>query len=271
MATTIPLEDARTRLAEETGLLIEGVAEVGSDTTSIIDTAHLEHLTRDDVLIGWLAYIRSAGAAVPEGQARRIIDFAQATSDITVEYAYTAAVENGDTYEVYKAPLSLDEWDLCINQAITDAWPLVWTREIYSASVVTQIYNMPAAAEEVIGVVLGRWRWLLPHSEWISHGDPRDLDVELLVPVIVGRDIRIVYKARYPELGVGDATALDVGYLMAGAKAHLYATLADYAGTQTDASRYLSLMKHWQEVAHRKLLELNRALLLQDGPGKDGD
>ena len=75
----------------------DGIAEAGSDDDTIIDTGLTEG---DDYWIGALVTITSAGAAAPEGETSICTAFADATDEVTVTPAFSAAVANLDEYTI---------------------------------------------------------------------------------------------------------------------------------------------------------------------------
>ena len=110
----------RYQLREEVGRVFgffEGTATGGS-TTTIVDTS----LTRfaDDYFIGQSVYILYAGGATPALEESYCTDFVSSTGTITVSPAFTAAVESGDTYQLYKN-VTVDEINYCLNAVCKDA------------------------------------------------------------------------------------------------------------------------------------------------------
>jgi len=252
------LEQLRTQLGQETGIWFSGTA-TGGGLGTIIDTNGLAHLDEDDTLVGALAYILAAGGAAPQGEARRITDYDATTQTITVEYNFTAVVGAGDTYEVYKSALSLDEIDEAINQAIRDAWPEVWDPEQVTWTVgVGGEDNHDVGGEsgaepdELVDLWLqdsnvgGGWQWM-PRSMWRYVKDSQLVYFERTLAENV--DVRALNKVIYEELAATESTTLDEGYLMAAAKYHLYEALAASTGAGHDISHYLDLMNYWGKVA----------------------
>ncbi len=264
------LKDLRTRLAREVSRLVSGTA-TGGTTTTIIDTAGLNRYTETDALKGAIAYIKAAGGAAPEGQWRWITAFAPATDTLTVDRAFTATVEAGDTYELYLAPLELEQWNDAINQAILDAWPEVYDVEYldivptgadnYALNANTLAVLRVEVVAKVGGALQGRHGQILSSSLWQVQGVPPDLRLWLLRPVRSTADltIRTWTKQRYPEITTA-TTAIDLAYLMAAAKANWYGMMADAARVQADQSSFLQLMNHWQQVAATRKTELRMML-----------
>lgn len=145
------LETLRLELARAVGRIQVGIA-TGGTTTTLVDTNGLARYTENDALKGALLYIASAGSAAPEGEARRITGYTASTNTLTVEYAFTAAPAASDTYHIYKAPLSLEEWDQAINDAIKGAWPeLVEPATEDVSPTGAYSYSLSAAADKIIG------------------------------------------------------------------------------------------------------------------------
>ena len=275
------LEEARAEVARAVGRFLTGEVTATAAGT-VEDTNGLAHLTEADALVGGMVYIRTdAGGtgAAPEDEWRRVTDFDEATQEIVVEYAFSASVAPDDVYEVYKAPFVLGDWDEAINAAISGAWPELWERGVHVVEDMTRwpVFAMPAAAEEVVEVWLAPWtgtepsdavgrpaQWIkwdrgfsaqrLPRGAWRQEGTP-GTDLYLRVMGRAAPDgFRLVvhYKGRYAELGAGESTALDWGYLLAASRAEVYQRLADAGGLQSDRSAELQLMNHWQGVAEER-------------------
>jgi len=279
------LEEIRAELAQSLQLMITGAATGGAVGT-LIDTNGLAHVTEDDALIRGILYIREdaggAGAA-PEGESRRITDYAQATQTITVEYNFTAAPGAGDTYDVYLMPITLDEWDAAINRAIREAWPQVYSREYKSYQVNgTGVYPLPNSANAVnrimvhtIGTRLGVPAQEIPRHRWEVEGTPgTDLTVRLAVRLATGlnRRLQVFYAARYPELAAAGETDLDLVYLMPRARYHVHQLLAT-RGAPSDRNYHLQMMAHEGERAERAKVEIQADLqssswALQERGGK---
>jgi hypothetical protein len=271
------LEELRADLARDAQLFFTGAAStagtVGPPST-IIDTLGLGALyTETDALVPALAYIRdAAGTAAPEGESGWVTAYNVTTEQVSVEPALSVAVSAGDIYELYLVPLSLADWNKCINEAIQQAWPKVWSRERYEvASAGTDEYDLSAATpdvHEVLGVNVvmggdyaGAPITPYPRSQWTTTEDPITMQLELRVPIpTADRTLQVVYKARYPELAAGESTDLDYGYIMEAALSNLYAMLAGGAGPEAYSDRYLALVPYHRERATIKLDELATAL-----------
>ena len=286
------LEEARAELARAVGRFLTGAVTATAQGT-VEDTNALGHLTEADALVGGIVYMRDAAATAADGEWRRITEYDEAAQEIVVEYAFSASVEPDDVYEVYKAPFVLGDWDEAINAAISSAWPEVWERGVYTIEDLTRwpVFAMPAAAEEIEEVWLVPWtgtepsddgndpaQWVkwdrgfsavrLVRGAWRQEGTPgTDLNLRVMGRAAPdGFRLVVHYKGRYAELGAGESTALDWGYLLAAGRAEVYQRLADAGGLQSDRSAELQLMNHWQGVA-----ESRKAALAGGGRGTTDD
>lgn len=254
----------RVRLARSVGRYFAGTA-TGGTTATLIDTGGLVRWTETDALKGAYLLIVAAGGAAPEGQSRRIKTFNSTSQTITVDVAFSAAPEAGDSYALYMAPLTLDEWDDCINEAIRGAWPTLYEAKYYNAGNYLgwgQV-NVPFSTtgiEEIFKVTFGMQSCYLgqdvqeiPRSRYTVAGAPGgDLTIywNFQVPTAYQGGISVYGKKRIPELATDSAaTTLDPAYLLAAARAEWYQRMADAARGQASAAAYLQLMNHWQQRA----------------------
>lgn len=147
------LDQLRAKLARHVQRYITGTA-TGGTTATLIDTSGLARFTDDDALNGALLYISdTTDEQAPEGEARFVTDYIASSKTLTVSPAFSAAPGAGDTYELYLAPLQLDDWDQCVNDAIGSAWPVVFKPTITEAAIDGgPDYALPAAAEGVAKV-----------------------------------------------------------------------------------------------------------------------
>ena len=261
------LEELRGDLARETGLLIEGAA-TGGAVGNLVDDDGLVRFDTNDELNGGMIYIlEDAGGlgAAPEGQWRFITDYVAASWQVDVEYDFTIAPAVGDLYEIYRVPLTLDQWTQCINDAILDAWPEVWrpARHSFESTGVGR-YTLKADAEEVQEVFARGWDGTNPPAPQerlirgidynIYKGPTDDTFLHMLRPLPINEIYGIIrfyvfYRDRYDELAATESTYLDPAYIKAAAAANLYGLLADNTRGQADEGRYLQLLNYWQEQA----------------------
>lgn len=257
------LEELREQVGREMGVVLSGEATGGAAGT-VVDTEGLAHVTEDDGLNGAFVFIREAGGAAPEGEWRRILDYDGGTQTISVEFNFTAAVGAGDDYEVYRVPLTLDELDEAVNQGIRGAWPEVWNpvMEEWTVGVGGEDEHdvggeaLGGDAEDLVdvwvkdpvggGLGIGGWQ-LMPRVMWRYERDAQMVYYER--DLFAGVYVRVLMKERYQDLGAGEETTLDEGYLVAAAKGHVYEALAGSVGAGHDAGRFLDLMSHWLGVA----------------------
>lgn len=270
------LEELRTALAQAVARHFAGTATDGG-TTTLVDAAGLARWTETDALKGAYLHILEAGGSAPEGEWRRIKSFNTTTLTITVDRAFSAAVGTGDTYEVFLSPLTLDQWDQCINDAIKSAWPQLFapaTEDVAPTGALT--YSLSANADRVLGAEVTFKGTLAgfpsqPLIEWYVTGNPGSLVIKLSHPVpndSTNMAIRVVTGQRFDELSTGESTALDPQYVMDAGRAAFYQRMAD-ASRQADRQSLLQLMAHWQEQAKERKLELASGLLgLQQSPKK---
>ena len=85
------------------GLRFHDGTATGGSTSTIVDPSLLPP---DDFLKGSFAYVYSADDASPEGETRRITDYAVDTGTLTCAPVFTAAVAAGDGYFVSEMPRS---------------------------------------------------------------------------------------------------------------------------------------------------------------------
>jgi hypothetical protein len=217
-------------VARRFGFYLKGTATGGSATT-VVDAANLTE--PDDHYNDMRAYILTAGGAAPEGQERRVEAFSQATATVTVEPAFTAAVEAGDVFEIL--PCRRAQIVAGINAGIVaagDAW-LVPMTDVTTVTIASgdYDYSLPVGL-----VILYRvWRrsatsdpWQpVPAEDWQVDGTPgaQVLYLHTQRHVVAGEKLRLDYLARLSELAT-DAATLAVG---APAEAELVEFLADYA------------------------------------------
>lgn len=260
---TRTLEQLRTELARSVSRLFTGTA-TGGGATTLIDTAGLLRYTETDTLQGAYLYIHTTtDGLAPQGESRRIQGYVVATQTITVDRAYSAAVGAGDLYEIYLAPLVLDQWDQCINEAIRTAWPTLFTPAVqlltpsggYS-------YRLSPFADRVLDAEVAFGGTLAGYPsqelvEWYTSGNAGALTLELTRPVQAYADmtIRVLCAVRFDELAVGEATHLDTQYILDTARSRFYQYMSD-ASRQSERGSFLQLMAHWQEKAAARRKEL---------------
>ena len=259
------LEQLRTALALAVSRHFSGTA-TGGTTTTLIDTSGLLRYTETDALKGAFLYINdTTDDLAPEGESRRIQSYNASTQTITVDRAFTATVGSGDTYEVYLSPLTLDQWDQCVNDAIKGAWPELFTPSTEDVSPTGALtYNLSAAADRVLGAEITFSGSLAGYPsqtllQWYSTGDPGSLVLKLSRPVpSTDRTIRVLTGQRFDALAAGESTSLDPQYVMDAARVQFYQRMAD-ASRQSDRGSYLRLMAHWQEQAAKRKQALTAA------------
>lgn len=77
-----------------------GKADSGS-TTTLVDSARTE---ADDYWNGWtLEIVSTTDGGAPQGESKTVTDFVASTDTITVSSAFSAAIDAGDVYRLYKS------------------------------------------------------------------------------------------------------------------------------------------------------------------------
>lgn len=272
------LEELRTELAGAVSRLFTGTATGGS-TTTIVDAYGLTRFDENNALLGALAYIKdTTDDLAPEGEARHVYAYSATAYTITVDRAFSLTVGAGDIYELYLAPLELEQWDGCINDAIRSAYPeLLETATLDTNPTGANTYAMASTVDRVLGAEITFKSALVgypsqPLPQWYTSGEPGDLDLHLSRPVPTSSDmqIRILTGTRYAELAAGESTDLDPQYILDAARVQFYQRMAD-ASRQSDRGGFLQLMAHWQEKAEQRKLALAAAQLghQQQAPRKE--
>jgi hypothetical protein len=268
---TKTLEELRRDLVMDVGRLFEGVADTGGGTGLLVDVDGLQAVyTELDALEGGLLVMASAGGTAPEHESAWITSYATSGS-AQFAPAFTAAIDSGDQYEIYLAPMILPQWDKAINEAILEAWPQVWERgfwdtppaDVHTYALPDYIEAVEAVEVRMIGEYHGYPSQELPLGDWDTEGTPGD-DLRLIVQHIIpteGRELRIRYKARYPELAAGESTGLDYPYIMAAGKRNAYEMLAAEHAGEADEERYLQMMAHWAAEAKERKNHLESFML----------
>lgn len=268
------IQDLRRDLARDVGRFLEGVADTGGGAGTMVDADGLAGLfTEPDALVGGMIYIRAAAGAAPETEWSWVTSYAGTGGTVEVDPVFSAAVDSGDQYEIYLAPMALPQWDKAINEAIEEAWPQVYEIRVWEEPAAdVDRYLLPDDVEAVIAVEVGMVgqyagypAQTMPRSLWHTVGTPGEelfLILQRTVPS-EGRELRISYKHRYAEIAdesVGYETELDYPYLLAAGKRNVYEMLAA-EGDQTDVRRMLQLMVQWGEQAQKRKNHLEAMLL----------
>ncbi len=276
---TKTLEELRRDLVMDVGRLVEGVSDSGGAPGTMVDADLSGVFTEPGSLIGGLLYIRTAVAGTgtaappfpPENESRWIVGHSATGGTLAVAPAFTSTVGSGDSYEIYLSPMFLPQWDKAINEAISEVWPQVYERDTWDTPAADlDSYMLPDFIEAVeavevrmVGDYRGHGGQVVPPRLWHVEGTPGDDLVLRFLRVIppAGRELRIRYKARYPELAAYESTGLDYPYIMAAGKRNAYEMLAAEHGGQADEGRYLQLMAHWAEEAKERKNHLESFLL----------
>jgi len=197
---------------------MDGTATGGS-TETVVDGVGL--IAPDDYWVGHYVYILAdAGGegAAPEGEERPITDYVQSSGTLTVAPAFSAAVADGDTYEVL--PLRRAEIIAAI-QAGVRAAGVTWVATKVDTTTVTiaaddHDYDLPTDVVRLLVVWVRTSAgdaWVeVPGRMWRVSGEMGDQ--ELLFDDLsgLGADdtVRLEYLARAEELSA-DSDTLGLG------------------------------------------------------------
>ncbi len=264
---TQKLEELRTALAKAVARLFEGTASDAGTITTLVDTDGLPRFTETDALAGALLYISdTTDDLAPEGEAAFIEAYNATSNTLTLYTELSAATGAGDKYEIYLAPLDLEQWDQCINDAIRGAWPDLFTTDTEDISPTGALaYALSANADRILGAEITFKSDLAgypsqPLPQWYAVGSPGALTLKLSRPVPMSSNmkIRVLTGQKFDELGAGQTTALDAQYVIDAGRVQFYQRMAD-ASRQSDRGGFLQLMAHWQEKAEQRRAELAAA------------
>lgn len=89
----------------------------GTSATTLTDVTLISTVAGANHLVGHWLYIDAADDAAPEEEARMVSQYAPATGVLTVDPVFTAALANGDTYELHPK-LHPERIDEAINWAL---------------------------------------------------------------------------------------------------------------------------------------------------------
>lgn len=240
--------------------MIASTAMTGSSTTQIVDT---KLANQDSTFVGAQVVITS-GAAL--GDRRWVTQYTGSTGTITVDRAFSAAVANGDAYELHRV-FAADDKDDAINNAILEA-KTRWPRIIEDTSIVmaanTYSYSLGALTvplDPIVLLDLVEWDPGLSGTgyPWVKFDDDEyyirknDTAITLQLrryPPYAGKAIRLTYRVR-PSTFANDTTALNpdeegfAAYICAKATAMLAekrSNLASEGGVRKE---------HWLTMAER--------------------
>jgi hypothetical protein len=204
------LFDLTYRVARELGVVREGTATGGSQTT-IIDTIYLLNRFNDDHFnagTAWILYDAVGSGAAPQGEMGRISDFVKTTGVVTVSAALTAAVAAGDRYAVADAEYTKD----MLTQAINDELALIMVPYLDDATITTDEetteYDLPTGvlAENIevwfnINDTTDDNYWTQTYDWYVQANDPSNpLRLIFKNQPIQPYDVRIKYWLPHPPL-----------------------------------------------------------------------
>lgn len=212
MATS--LLDLVKLIARRYGHYHSGTADSGTLTTIVDDTL----LEPADFWNGHYVYVTSASGAAPEEEQRRISDYDMATQTLTLEPAFTVAIDADDTYLIL--PFRREDMVDAVAEAIRqagDKW-LVPESDIttHTIGANTFEYALPAAVVRLLNVMVREdsaepWQSLNPaHWRVAGPAGAQVLYLGSLTGLETGDLLRLDFLKRLTALTT-DASELDVG------------------------------------------------------------
>lgn len=184
------------------GVYLESTA-TGGTTTTIVDSDNLKGQYADDYLNDcWVSIITDAGGVhlPPEGESRRVSDFAGSTGTITVPTNFSAAPAMEDTYRVWSVAPKAELLD-AVAEALRAAWPAFHQRVVDTSLTVeedTYEYALPAAIEYLQEVeIQGNEdsEYYVPVTNWRTRkesGGTRKLILDHTQSYTTGYSLRLV-------------------------------------------------------------------------------
>ena len=116
------------QLALDTGLLFCGTATSGSDAATLYDTANLKTTQGSPAewIGGWLRISQTSDNTAPEGEISPVSDYQPELGKISIEPYFTASIQTGDLYELWKINPKIvkDLLDQCLTK---DLYLPCWT------------------------------------------------------------------------------------------------------------------------------------------------
>lgn len=226
----------------------------GGSTTTLIDSRLVAYA--DDYWNGTSLYIADADGAPPQYDAATVVDFVSATATLSLTPALGAAVEAGDTYELFQRVTVEQIHDAIArvaagNEAVKPLTVSAATVS-YSLEEVEGLYR----ADQVVTV------WRRPNRNplrqpvevlnWQIEDDEGKLTLRLAEAITTGDDLWIVYRIG-PDSVLGDDEMINVPPTLIRARAIVY-LLENLLTGQDDAGlqRYGTLLRDMREVAARE-------------------
>ena len=196
------------RVARELGIVSEGTATGGSETTIEDSTLRTEADDYWNSGSAWILRDEAGDSDAPEGEYARVTNF-ENTGGVLTTSAFTVSAAEGDKYAVAKKTYPLETLARCVNQALQDLGtiPITDTDTIDTAANQTE-YTMPIAANLDLRQVWYQTnddaddnRWMLLYNWEVQREDTGTAD-ELIFPYQLpsGHDVKLVYGAAHPEL-----------------------------------------------------------------------
>jgi hypothetical protein len=245
------------------------VTATGGSTTTIVDTNLLDSGEfPDESLIGATAYVaNTTDGLAPKGSARYVTDFDNTTGTLTVGHAFPAAIDPGDTIDLYTR-YSLDELNTALMIAVRD-WRLI----ALTTEMTPGVYAVTGNGLHDRGQIRGVWYRYTANEDFkpiynytlFQDADTITLNLPVPIPSAV---LRVEYEARYDQLKSGsvfDDTKVvggDLEYHLLFAQAHLFRIRMQRAAGP-DRDWYASL---YREAIER--LERNEPVRVRAGRAK---
>jgi len=128
----------------------------GGSTTTVVDTTN--RTEADDYWNESWVYIRTTtDGNAPQGEERKVTDFTASSDTLTVAPAFSAAVESGDTYWLFKR-FRFEEYKRAINAAIRSCWPYFFEKKVDEDTLVvcddTLKYTLPSGVKRLAQVYI---------------------------------------------------------------------------------------------------------------------
>jgi len=115
--------EMRRIIGRSLGIMQTGEATSTTDSNSLIDTLYLHGA--DDEVNGRQVVMYDNTGSIVDGEISFVSDFTGSSSDATVSPTFTAAITDGDLYEMWKFPWLKSDVDAAIDEAIIAATPYV--------------------------------------------------------------------------------------------------------------------------------------------------
>lgn len=209
------LAELRRELARSLDSYVSGVATGGTEKTLIDDLYLKSGQFRQDFFIGGDLYIiKTSDGHAPQGEARYVIGFEQVSGTVTLGMPFSAPVEMGDRYELYKNA-SVDELNQALMFAVQD-WNFTSSDALITTNAEYEIVcGGLVTADQISGVwvrdgdnAADGYQPLSNYRLWMKAGT---INLEIKNQAILGGRyyLRVEYQARYDQLKDNQGAFLD--------------------------------------------------------------